>query len=100
MELGDALVPGWERNPSLYKPRDLASVRARAENRRLPVAECIRIGIALSDAMEFLHQQGLTHRDIKPQNIIFVKGQPKLADVGLVAEARRPDKEKSWVGTP
>jgi len=100
MELGDALVPGWERNPTTYKPRDLSSVRAQAENRRLPVRECIRIGIALSDALEFLHQQGLTHRDIKPQNIIFVKGQPKLADVGLTAEIRPADAERTFVGTP
>ena len=100
MELGDALVPGWERNPATYKPRDLSSVRAQAENRRLPVRECIRIGIALSDALEFLHQQGLTHRDIKPQNIIFVKGQPKLADVGLTAEIRPADAERTFVGTP
>jgi CHASE2 domain-containing sensor protein len=100
MELGDALNPGWERNPSSYKPRDLASVRAKAENRRLPVRECVRIGIALSDALEFLHQQGLTHRDIKPQNIIFVKGQPKLADVGLTAEIRPADAERTFVGTP
>ena len=100
MELGDALNPGWERNPSSYKPRDLSSIRARAENRRLPVRECIRIGIALSDALEFLHQQGLTHRDIKPQNIIFVKGHPKLADVGLTAEIRPADAERTFVGTP
>lgn len=100
MELGDALVPGWERHPSTYKPRDLASVRARSENRRLPVPECIRIGIELSDALEFLHQQGLTHRDIKPQNIIFVKGRPKLADVGLTAEIRPEDAERTFVGTP
>ena len=28
----------------------------------------------------------MTHGDIKPQNIIFVNDQPKLADVGLVNE--------------
>jgi CHASE2 domain-containing sensor protein len=100
MELGDALFPGWEREPSKYKPRDLMSVRAQAPSRRLPVRECIRIGIALSDALEFLHQQGLTHRDIKPQNIIFVKGQPKLADVGLTAAIRPGDAERTFVGTP
>src|SRR5439155_13493090 len=38
--------------------------------------------------------------DIKPQNIIFVNGGPKLADVGLVAEILPPDQEGSWVGTP
>ena len=100
MELGDALLAGWEREPATYRPRDLMSVRAQAPNRRIPVAECIRIGIALSDALEFLHRQGLTHRDIKPQNIIFVKGQPKLADVGLTAEIRPADAERTFVGTP
>jgi serine/threonine protein kinase len=42
----------------------------------------------------------LTHRDIKPQNIIFVDGHPKLADVGLTAEIRPPDQERTFVGTP
>jgi CHASE2 domain-containing sensor protein len=100
MELGDSLVTGWEGDPSTYKPRDLASVRAQAENRRLPLRECACIGIALSDALGFLHQQGLTHRDIKPQNIIFVKGHPKLADVGLTAQIRPADAERTFVGTP
>ena len=76
------------------------SVRAQAPSKRLPVRECVRIGIALSDALEFLHQQGLTHRDIKPQNVIFVKGQPKLADVGLTAEIRPAEAERTFVGTP
>lgn len=100
MELGDALAPGWEHDPASYRPRDLASVRAQAANKRLPVRECIRLGVALSDALEFLHQQGLTHRDIKPQNIIFVNGQPKLADVGLTAEIRPAEVERTFVGTP
>lgn len=100
MELGDALLPGWESNPSTYKPRDLMSVRAKAPKKRIPVRECVRIGIALSDALEFLHQQGLTHRDIKPQNIIFVKGHPKLADVGLTADIRPDEAERTFVGTP
>lgn len=99
MELGDALTPGWERDPASYRPRDLATVRAQAPNKRLPVRECIRIGIGLSDALEFLHQQGLTHRDIKPQNIIFVNGEPKLADIGLTAEIRPPGVERTFVGT-
>jgi len=100
MELGDPLKPGWEREPSTYKPRDLVSERARSHGRRLPVRECVRIGLALSDALDFIHRQGLTHRDIKPQNIIFVNGQPKLADLGLITEIRPPDQERTLVGTP
>ncbi len=100
MELGDPLEPGWEQEPSTYKPRDLVSERARSHRRRLPVRECVRIGLALSDALDFLHRQGLTHRDIKPQNIIFVNGQPKLADMGLITDIRPPDQERTLVGTP
>jgi len=43
-----------------------------------------------------LHRQGLVHRDIKPSNIIFVRGVPKLADVGLVAAVTDA---RSFVGT-
>ena len=100
MELGDPLEPGWEQEPSTYKPRDLVSERVRSQRRRLPVRECVRIGLALSDALDFLHRQGLTHRDIKPQNIIFVNGQPKMADMGLITEIRPPDQERTLVGTP
>jgi len=100
MELGDPLEPDWEHEPSTYKPRDLGSERARSQRRRLPVRECVRIGLALSDALDFLHGKGLTHRDIKPQNIIFVNGRPKLADMGLIADIRPPDQERTLVGTP
>jgi serine/threonine protein kinase len=98
MELGDAQTPGWEKAPETYKPRDLASVRAQANRSRLPVRECVRIGLALAEALDFLHRQDLTHRDIKPSNIVFVNGRPKLADVGLVTDARPAD--HTWVGTP
>jgi CHASE2 domain-containing sensor protein len=100
MELGDPLEPGWEREPSTYRPRDLVSERVRIHGRRLPVQECVRIGLALADALDFLHRHGLTHRDIKPQNIIFVNGQPKLADMGLIAEIRPPDQQRTSIGTP
>jgi len=100
MELGDSLTPGWEKDPGLYQPRDLSAARRLAEGNRLPTRECLRIGLALCEALEFLHNQGLTHRDIKPGNIIFVNGQPKLADVGLIAEIRPNPSEQTWVGTP
>lgn len=99
MELGDSLVPDWEKNPNTYEPRNLASVRAQAPRLRLPVSQCLEIVIPLAEALDFLHRQGLTHRDIKPENIIFVKGHPKLADVGLVTDIRPPDRIGSRPGT-
>ncbi len=100
MELADSLEPGWEQKPSAYKPRDLAGERARLRGKRLPVKTCVRIGITLCEALDFLHRQGMTHRDIKPQNIIFVNGQPKLADLGLITEIRPADQVRTLVGTP
>lgn len=100
MELGDSLQPGWEMEPSLYIPSDLAQLRKRAPGHRLPPPECRRIGLALAEALDFLHQHGLTHRDIKPQNIIFVRGCPKLGDVGLVTDILPMGQEGTYVGTP
>ena len=56
----------------------------------------MRLSLAITSALAFLHEQGLIHRDIKPSNIIFVQGQPKLADIGLVAGS---DETSSFVGT-
>jgi CHASE2 domain-containing sensor protein len=100
MELGDALEPGWEKDPAAYKPRNLSTERARFPAGRMPVRDCLAIGLALADALDFLHRQGLTHRDIKPPNIIFVDGRPKLADVGLTAAIRPAEEVTTLVGTP
>jgi CHASE2 domain-containing sensor protein len=100
MELGDSLEPGWQNQPSKYQAHDLLNECKRAKKYRLPVPECIRLGLALTDALEFIHQQGLAHRDIKPQNIIFVGGQPKLADLGLISQMRSADEIKTFIGTP
>ena len=100
MELGDPLDPEWEQEPSSYKPRDLASEHARSPQGRLSIRECLEIGLALTNTLDFLHRRGLAHRDIKPQNIIFVNGQPKLADLGLISEIRPPHLQRTLVGTP
>ncbi len=50
----------------------------------LPPGERLAIGAQLASALEPLPAQSLVHRDIKPPNIIFVNGEPKPADIGLV----------------
>ncbi len=86
--------PAETLNPDTYTPRNLRTeLHLRG---RLPATECLRIGLALTTALEHLHKHGLVHRDIKPSNIVFVNGIPKLADIGLVARA---EATISFVGT-
>jgi len=77
-----------------YVPRTL---RAELKSRgALPADEVIALGLKLSSALAHLHAYGLVHRDVKPSNILFIGGEPKLADAGLVAAV---DDARSLVGT-
>ena len=91
---GNRLPPSSVLDPQNYAPRTL---RSELETRgSLPPAECVGLGLKLASALEHLHANGLLHRDIKPSNTIFVKGEPKLADIGLVTAI---DEAQSLVGT-
>lgn len=88
IELADDVARGQSIVAQTYLPRTLAQDLARLK--RLPIAECVRLGAGIASALGFLHRHGLVHRDIKPANIIFVKGEPKLADIGLVTDMSEP----------
>lgn len=94
MEIGDDKDSGQDINPESYIPHTLA--HDLIDQDRLSYEACLHLGLALSDALSKLHRHGLVHRDIKPSNIIYVEGQPKLADIGLVTVIRD---ELSLVGT-
>ena len=99
MELADCEQFGRKIDPATYSPRHLA--RELDRRRLLPVAECVRLGVELAEAVGYLHSRQLVHRDIKTANIIFVNNLPKLADIGLVthiAEAKRDDKKLGTEG--
>jgi WD40 repeat protein len=80
--------------PSTYTPRTLS--RDLQQCGRLPLDQCLELGLTISFALGHLHRHGLIHRDIKPSNIIFVGGVPKLADIGLVTESEGAN---TFVGT-
>ena len=73
-------------------------------NRRLTLPESIDLLGPIAEALQHAHEQGIVHRDIKPNNVLIDdSGRPKLSDFGLArmlegsAGLTGPD---SLLGTP
>lgn len=50
----------------------------------LPSNETLRYGMEVASALDFLHQEGIIHRDLKTSNILLdMSGHTYLADFGL-----------------
>ncbi|MFF4621045.1 serine/threonine-protein kinase [Nonomuraea jabiensis] len=50
----------------------------------LPVPEVLRAGVKLAGALAAVHEAGVLHGDIKPQNILISRyGEPAIADFGV-----------------
>ena len=49
----------------------------------LPLEQVLRYAIEISDALDKAHRKGVTHRDLKPGNIMLTKSGAKLLDFGL-----------------
>src|SRR5688572_27887480 len=92
---GTPLSPGHPpQSTAGYRPATLAD--RISQSPCMEAADCLRVAESLAGALAFLHEQGLIHRDVKPSNVMFVGGVPKLGDIGLVAEA---GSSRSYVGT-
>ena len=60
------------------------SLRDRlTREKQLPVDEALRIAGEVADALHFAHAQGVVHRDVKPENILFQAGHAVVSDFGI-----------------
>jgi len=59
------------------------SLAERLEKGSLPTAQVLQYGTQIASALDKAHRNGVTHRDLKPGNIILTKSGAKLLDFGL-----------------
>lgn len=56
---------------------------------RLLEADVVRWGIAMCDVVTYIHNEGIIHRDISPDNVMLTEeGAVKFIDFGTLREAR------------
>jgi tRNA A-37 threonylcarbamoyl transferase component Bud32 len=61
-----------------------ASVATPLKSGRYPPKLAAQIVAQVADAIHYAHQQGVIHRDLKPQNVLIDgQGRPRVTDFGL-----------------
>jgi serine/threonine protein kinase len=62
---------------------DGETLAARLEKGALPLDQALTIAIQIASALDKAHRAGITHRDLKPGNIMLTRSGAKLLDFGL-----------------
>lgn len=70
----------------------------RKEDKLLPVRQLLHYIRQCADALDYAHSQGITHRDVKPANLLLTTGGDiKIADFGI-AVRKTSDKTATTKG--
>jgi serine/threonine protein kinase len=76
-----------------------ANLRQLERSRRLSPEEAFAIVPKICEALQFAHDEGIVHRDVKPENILIDnKGRVKIADFGIAKIIGKND-DYSLTGT-
>ena len=88
-----------------YVPGGTLSDKLKA-NGKFAVKDAVAIAAQVASALDVAHKEGVVHRDIKPDNIMFnANGIPKIADLGIAKfenseETTTVTKTGAIIGTP
>jgi len=59
----------------------------RVERGAMPIADVLKYGQQVAEALDRAHRAGVIHRDLKPSNIMLTKTGAKLLDFGIARAA-------------
>ena len=62
---------------------DGSSLRARLAEGALPINEVVGVLKEVARALAYAHEQGVVHRDIKPDNVLLTRGSAVVTDFGI-----------------
>ena len=84
----------------LVQGGDLGKTLEERGNPGLPVPEVIEYARQACEALQYVHEQQIVHRDVKPQNLIHGEDGIVLVDFGVATELDASDAGTVGIGTP
>jgi predicted Ser/Thr protein kinase len=79
---------------------DLGRMLEQRGNPGLPVPEVIEYARQACEALQYVHEQQIIHRDVKPANLICGENGVTLVDFGVATQLTTTDTGTVGIGTP